>query len=58
MVQKPAKPFYSLIETAKANQLGPYQYLRHIFEELPKATTENQIETLLPWNMDLQNGVG
>ncbi len=42
---------YSLIETAKANGLEPYAYLRHIFTELPKATTLVEIETLLPWNM-------
>jgi len=30
---------YSLIETAKANEPEPYAYLRHLFPELPKATT-------------------
>ena len=45
---------YSLIETAKANQLEPYQYLRHIFAELPKAETIDQIEALLPWRVNLQ----
>ena len=30
---------YSLIETAKANGLEPYRYLRYLFEELP--FTEN-----------------
>ena len=39
---------YSLIETAKANDLDPYAYLARIFAELPKATTVDQIETLLP----------
>lgn len=42
---------YSLIETAKANGCEPYAYLRHIFTELPKATTLAEIETLLPWNV-------
>lgn len=42
---------YSLIETAKANGLEPYAYLRHIFTELPKATTLAGIEALLPWNV-------
>lgn len=40
---------YSLIETAKANGVEPYQYLRHVFTELPKATTVDGIEALLPW---------
>jgi transposase len=40
---------YSLIETAKANGLEPYAYLRKIFTELPQAKTLEQIELLLPW---------
>jgi len=54
---KASANIYSLIETAKANQLEPYQYLRHIFTELPKVTTADQIEALLPWNVNLQGGV-
>jgi len=42
---------YSLIETAKANGLEPYAYLRHLFTELPKATTVEAIEALLPGNI-------
>jgi hypothetical protein len=44
---------YSLIETAKANNLEPYAYLRHVFTELPKAKTQVDIEALLPWNVVL-----
>ena len=44
---------YSLIETAKVNGLEPYAYLRHVFAELPKAKTQAEIETLLPWNIVL-----
>ena len=39
---------YSLIETAKANKIEPYGYLRKVFTALPQATTVDQIETLLP----------
>ncbi|HYQ71986.1 MAG TPA: IS66 family transposase [Gammaproteobacteria bacterium] len=42
---------YSLIETAKANGLEPYAYLRHLFTELPKAETVEAIEALLPGNI-------
>jgi len=42
---------YSLIETAKANGLEPYAYLRHLFTELPKAETVEAIEVLLPGNL-------
>lgn len=38
---------YSLIETAKANSIEPYRYLRHVFTELPKATSLEDIEALL-----------
>lgn len=44
---------YSLIETAKANGLEPYYYLRCIFTELPKAKTVEHIEALLPSNIDV-----
>lgn len=43
---------YSLIETAKANLLEPYSYLRHIFEKLPTAGSLEDFELLLPWNLD------
>lgn len=43
---------YSLIETAKANDLEPYSYLRHIFEKLPTAQTLEDLEALLPWRLD------
>jgi len=39
---------YSLIETAKANGLEPYAYLRRVFTELPKADSVAAIEALLP----------
>jgi transposase len=40
--------FYSLVETAKANGLEPYNYLRHIFEKLPLAETDQDYRNLLP----------
>jgi transposase len=43
---------YSLVETAKANGLDPYAYLRHVFTTLPQATTVADIEALLAWNLD------
>ena len=43
---------YSLIETAKANGLEPYAYLRYLFTELPKAETVDAIEALLPGRLD------
>ena len=39
---------YSLIETAKANGLDPYKYLRYLFENLPFAESEEDYRKLLP----------
>lgn len=41
---------YSLIETAKANAIEPYSYLRYIFDKLPTAESLQDYEALLPWN--------
>jgi transposase len=45
---------YSLIETAKANGLEPYAYLRRVFQELPKAETLAEVELLLPHRIELR----
>ena len=42
---------YSLVETAKANGLEPYAYLRRVFTDLPQAKTLEDVEALLPWNI-------
>ena len=43
---------YRLIETAKANGLKPYAYLRHLFDQLPLAKSEDDYRNLLPPYMD------
>lgn len=43
---------YSLIETAKANDLEPYQYLRYLFEKLPLAETDKDYAALLPYHIE------
>lgn len=45
---KAAAVYYSLIETAKANGLKPYEYLRYLFDRLPLAKTEQDYKKLLP----------
>ena len=42
---------YSMVETAKANGLDPYAWLRRIMRDLPSARTVEEVETLLPWNL-------
>lgn len=42
---------YSLVETAKANALEPYAYLRLVFTALPRAETLVDFDALLPRNL-------
>ena len=46
--------YYSLIETAKANGLRPYDYLRYLFDKLPLAETKDDYRKLLPQNLNQQ----
>jgi len=46
-----AATLYSLIETAKACGLEPYQYLRFLFSKMPCARTGQDYRTLLPQNL-------
>jgi hypothetical protein len=43
--------FFSLVETAKANGLEPYAYLRYIFEKLPLVKNNQDYEKLLPQHL-------
>jgi transposase len=49
---KASATFFSLIETAKANGLEPYAYLRFIFEKLPLAKSDQDLQDLLPQHID------
>jgi hypothetical protein len=44
-----AAQFYTLIETAKLNDVNPQDYLKHILTVLPSAKTKD-LDALLPWN--------
>ncbi|MGN1156663.1 MAG: transposase domain-containing protein, partial [Agathobacter sp.] len=47
---------YSLVETAKANKLKIYEYLKHLLTEIPKHmddTNMDFLEDLLPWSENL-----
>ncbi len=44
---------YSLIETAKANQLEPSAYIDHVLERIAEADTLEKLEALLPWSVAL-----
>lgn len=51
---KASAMLYSLIETAKANGLEPYAYLRTLFTRLPGCETVEAFERLLPWNVEIE----
>ncbi len=48
-----AEIIYSLIETCKLHQVEPYRYLREVFTRLPAMSTLEEVETLLPFNIQL-----
>ena len=44
---------YSIVETAKANNLKPFDYVQHLLEEIPKHMNDKDcsfLEDLLPWS--------
>ncbi|MFK5892750.1 MAG: transposase domain-containing protein, partial [Pseudomonadota bacterium] len=45
---------YSLVQTAKANNLEPFAFLKHILTEIPKLARHYQPEELdefMPWSL-------
>lgn len=49
---------YSIAETAKANNLKPYQYFEYLLTELPKRVSEKKdssfsLDDLMPWSPEL-----
>ncbi|QLO12779.1 IS66 family transposase [Citrobacter freundii] len=45
---------YSLLETAKANELEPSAYINHVLAQIGAADTLEKLEALLPWNVPLE----
>lgn len=43
---------YSLVETVKANGVEPHSWLRRALRDLPAARTVEDVEALLPWNIN------
>jgi len=44
---------YSLLQSAKANELPLNEWLTFVLEELPRCTTDDERKTLLPHNFDV-----
>jgi hypothetical protein len=55
---KASATVYSLIETARANGLEPYDYLRQVLQDIGAAKTVEDIEALLPWHIRLTDNCG
>ncbi|MCR5602493.1 MAG: transposase domain-containing protein [Lachnospiraceae bacterium] len=48
---------YSLVETAKANQLNTYKYFELLLTEIPKHTADTDLrflDDLMPWSYRVQ----
>ncbi|EBW1564868.1 IS66 family transposase [Salmonella enterica subsp. enterica serovar Typhimurium] len=45
---------YSLLETAKANDLEPSAYINYVLAQIGEADTLEKLEALLPWNVPLE----
>ena len=51
---------YSIVETAKANNLKPFDYVQHLLEEISKHMNDKDcsfLEDLLPWSEKLPAGI-
>lgn len=49
---KAAAVIYSLIQTCQYQKIDSYNYLRYVLTHIPKCTTIEQLEALLPFNID------
>ena len=55
---KASATVYSIVETAKANRLKPYEYLKHLLTEIPKHMDDPDasfLDDLLPWSDAIPN---
>ncbi len=44
---------YSIVLTARANNLNPYRYLQALFERLPNLDADDDLSGMMPWNIVL-----
>ena len=56
---KASAVLYSLVETAKANQINTYKYFELLLSELPNHMNDTDlrfIDDLMPWSPRIQRG--
>ena len=59
-VAKASAVIYSIAETAKANNLKPYEYFEHLLTEIPKHMDDSDrsfLDDLLPWSEKLPDNI-
>ncbi|WP_235282042.1 IS66 family transposase [Thalassotalea sp. ND16A] len=44
---------YSIVMTCRANDINPYYYFLHLFKEIPNLKPDDDINQLMPWNVQL-----
>ena len=52
---------YSMVETAKANGIDPYNYLLYVLSVLPyygKSTSHEMLKSAMPWSSEVQQQIG
>ncbi len=42
---------HSFVQSAKLNELNPYEYLKYIFKKLPEVETDEDLKKLLPFDL-------
>lgn len=52
---KASATMYSIVETAKENNLNPYRYIKYLLEKLPNIdiADEKVLDEMLPWSVSL-----
>ena len=48
---KASATVFNIIETAKENDLDPYEYLKYVFTKAPNLCGNESVDILLPWNV-------
>ncbi|MDE1272470.1 IS66 family transposase, partial [Vibrio aestuarianus] len=51
---KASANLYSLVMTCRANDINPYFYFLHLFRELPKRSSSDDLTDLMPWNVEIR----
>lgn len=48
---------YSIVETAKANKIKPFDYMEYLLDQIPNLKDNDSIEKLLPWSNSIPKNI-